>query len=124
MLIRTYRLIEMVQNKKPNLKPKAKIWLEKRGDPIVGEGRIELLKKIKDTGSLKKASEKMNMSYRHAWGEIEKLEKRLDYKVVKPQKGGKNGGGTKLSKQGKTLVEKFNKIEKKIQKIIEKEKFD
>ncbi len=46
---------------------KAKLWLvNDRDEHIMGEGRADLLKAIKDEGSLNKASKKVKISYKHA----------------------------------------------------------
>ena len=51
----------------------AKTWLEKNNDFVIGKGRAELLRLIVEEGSLMKAAKKMNMSYRHAWGSLNKI---------------------------------------------------
>ncbi len=45
-------------------KIKSKIWIESDGKILLGEGRVQLLKAIKETGSLSKAAKKLNMSYK------------------------------------------------------------
>ncbi len=108
---------------KEKLSPAIKFWLEKGEDSIVGEGRIDLLTKIEEKGSLNKAAENMNMSYRHAWGIINKLEERLDYKLVKSEKGGKGGGGTTLTEEGKELVERYKWMKEGLNKTIKERTF-
>ena len=44
------------------------LWLETTEGVLFGMGRAELLDKIEECGSLKKAAEEMGMSYRAAWG--------------------------------------------------------
>ncbi|MFO7792485.1 MAG: NUDIX domain-containing protein [Candidatus Saliniplasma sp.] len=86
----------------------------KKGDRFVlGEGRKELLTLIEKTGSLTEAAEKMDMSYRHAWGIIKKIEEAADENVVVSKRGGDKGGGTKLSKFGTGLLEKYEEMKKK-----------
>ena len=54
-----------------------KLFLEKNSEFILGPGRIELLQLIRELGSLKKAAERMDMSYRWAWGRINKTQEGL-----------------------------------------------
>ena len=62
-----------------------KIWLtradgdavDKEGQELVGQGRIELLRRMAELGSLKKAAESMDMSYRLAWGRLKKMQKSM-----------------------------------------------
>ena len=45
---------------------KVKCWIETNGDKFYGPGPHELLQNIKAEGSLSKAAEKMQLSYRKA----------------------------------------------------------
>jgi len=102
------------------MKAKIKIWLEKDGKQLLGEGRIRLLKTIEDKGSLKKAVEKLGYSYRYAWGIIRKLEKRMEKKLIISHKGGAHGGDSRLTEYGKKLIEKFDKYKEEIKQENEK----
>ncbi|MEM4911793.1 MAG: DNA-binding protein, partial [Metallosphaera sp.] len=45
-----------------------KIWIEdEEGKPVIGKGGVALVKAIIDSGSIAKASEEMNVSYKFAW---------------------------------------------------------
>lgn len=97
-----------------NMKAKIKVWLEKDGKQVLGEGRIKLLKTIENLGSLKKAVEELGYSYRYAWGIIKKLEKRMNRQLIISHKGGAHGGDSHLTDYGKNLIEKFEKYKKEI----------
>ena len=45
---------------------KFKCWLEKDGEVLVGNGKVGLLKRIDELGSIQRAAEEKGMSYRHA----------------------------------------------------------
>ena len=94
------------------MKIKSKVWLEKDGKLVFGSGKSELLKAIDQAGSIKAAAEKMGVSFRHAWGYITAIEKRLGFKLIERMKGGIGGGGSRLTPQGKELVRKFDRLEK------------
>lgn len=81
-----------------------KTWLLEDEKFLLSEGRAELLRLIDTEKSLLKASEKMGMSYRHAWGTIKELEESLGKKVVQSSRGGKEGGRTRLTKAGKEVL--------------------
>jgi molybdate transport system regulatory protein len=49
---------------KGKVKIKHKIWLERNGKVIFGQGRSILLRAIDECGSLNSAAKKLNMSYR------------------------------------------------------------
>jgi molybdate transport system regulatory protein len=89
---------------------KVKIWLEKNGDLLLSSGQIDLLRKIRDCGSLYKAKE-LSMSYRAAWGKIKATEKKLGRKFVQTE------GRVKpllLTNDGQELLERFDEFQKEV----------
>lgn len=97
------------------MKVKSKVWLEKNGELIFGEGKSELLKAIEETGSIKKATQKMGISFRHGWGYITAIERRLGFKLIERSRGGRGGGGSRLTPQAKELIQKFDCLKHDIQ---------
>lgn len=81
------------------------LWLETAEGVFFGTGRAQLLAKIEEYGSLKKAAEDLGMSYRAAWGKIRKTEEVLGVKLI-VQKGCKKGGH-RLTEHGELLKEKY-----------------
>lgn len=82
------------------------------GERVFGEGPCRLLENVEKQASLKKACEDLNMSYSKGWGIIKKAEKTLNYKLLESQAGGKEGGGSYLTKEAKTLVKTYRSFEK------------
>ena len=102
-----------------NYKIKSKIWIEAKGEILLGEGRVRLLKEIEETGSLNKAAQKLSMSYKKAWGLIDDVNKRGEKPVVTKIIGGKRGGGTVLTEYGKSLVKTFDQINESCWKYLD-----
>lgn len=98
-----------------------RFWIDEAEGPFLGTGRIILLEKIKEKGSITNAAKSMKMSYRKAWQLIEDMNKRAKHPLVEKILGGKNGGGAKLTKAGEEAIEQFHKMENEI-KLIIKEK--
>jgi len=93
---------------KDALKPAYKLWLETKEGYVFGKGTSELLQRIEQEGTLSGAAEALGMSYRHAWGVIKKVERRLGKPVLKTRKGGRlGGGGAELTETGRELVKTF-----------------
>ena len=89
-----------------------KVWLEYKGEPLVGKGGAKILETIQDVESISKAAKKAEMSYRYVWNYLAKLEKRLGEPVVKTFKGGsKGGGGAILTDLGKKLLTEYYRAE-------------
>lgn len=100
-----------------------KIWLENKGEVIAGNGKINLLKMIDELGSIQRGAQKMGLSYRHAWGMIQKMEQRAGFKLVKTAVGGKEGGGAILTSRGQELVQKYLTLRNNLDKFV-KQKFN
>ncbi len=85
----------------------------KRDDRFVmGEGRAELLRWIKEEGSISSAAKKMDMSYRHAWGTIKKMEKNSGEKLVKSRRGGDKERGSSLTPAAEQLLRDYEDLKK------------
>ncbi|MCK8817358.1 LysR family transcriptional regulator [Natroniella sulfidigena] len=92
-----------------------KIWLEnEQGERVMGKGLLALLSFIDQTGSINKAAKELEMSYRAAWGKLNKAEEELGYDLIERRSGGRGGGGSRLTEKGNNLLDKFNKFSKKV----------
>lgn len=100
---------------------KSRIWIEKDGVPFLGFGRIKLLKMIDDKMSINSAAKELKMSYKKAWNLINDMNLMTDEPVVQTNIGGKDGGGTKLTKYGKQLITNFETINSNCMDYLEKE---
>ena len=99
---------------------KFKVWLEKEGEVIASNGKIGLLKLIGELGSIQKAAQEYGMSYRHAWGMIQKIEKRSGLKFVETQVGGKEGGRARLTAAGREFLGQYSTFQKGLTEVIQK----
>lgn len=99
---------------------KFKVWLENKGEVIVGNGKVGLLQLIGELGSIQRAAQEYGMSYRHAWGMIQKIEKRSGFKFVETQVGGKEGGRARLTPKGRELLSQYSAFQKGLDKVIGK----
>jgi molybdate transport system regulatory protein len=89
-----------------------RIWFKKAGKNLLGNGRVELLEKIDEYGSISKASKAMKMSYKAAWDMVDAMNNLSDKPLVQKVTGGKNGGGTQLTDAGLALINTFKKFKK------------
>lgn len=103
------------------LKAKFKLWLDTAdGEGALGDGKWQLLKTIEKKGSLAAACNSLRISYRKAWGDIKKVQDALDITIVEKHRGGKNGGSSGLTEDGKELVRAYTKFHKEVEKALEK----
>lgn len=97
-----------------------KLWLEHNGRVIFGQGRRELLMAVASTGSLAGAARELGMSYRAAWGRMKASEERLGFSLVEPSDKGKRG--MRLTSRAQELLDRFEALEQKAQKLVDKER--
>lgn len=93
------------------LRLQTKIWIaDEDGKVVFGLGRMRLLTRIDECGSISEAAKSLNMGYRAAWGRIRATEKRLGKPLLVRNIGGSSGGGSQLTPFAKELLEKFRKF--------------
>ena len=92
------------------LKLRSSYWIvDDAGNIIIGKGRAEILENIEKTGSINQAAKVMKMSYKGVWSKIKATEKHLNQKIVHADRQ----EGSRLTSQGKQLLEKYRQLEKK-----------
>ena len=77
----------------------------------LGPGKVELLKLIEETGSLNKAAKRMGMSYMRAWTLVQTMNECFREPVVIAERGGRAGGGMKVTETGRRALVLYQKIE-------------
>lgn len=110
-----------ISMKKGAYELKGRIWIEGRDGTFLGFGRVALLEKIKEYGSISEAAKSMNMSYRHAWELIDSINRQAKSPLVETSTGGKGGGGAILTEAGERAVTTFWKIYGRFKRFLEKE---
>lgn len=97
-----------------------KIWLETSDRVgVLGDKKCELLKAIDETGSLNDAIKKLGLTYRKTWDNLRRIEKELGFALIKPTRGGVDGGSTVLTLEGKIIIAAFEKFHSEFDSIIQ-----
>lgn len=104
-------LTNIVMTEKKKYTIRTRVWIDEEDGPYLGAGRIVLLEKIKETGSITNAAKEIKMSYRKAWQLVEDMNKRSNTILVEKILGGKNGSGSALTKEGERIVNEFHQLE-------------
>src|SRR5216684_7031488 len=89
------------------MKPKLRVWVTFGEDLKFGDGRARLLELIDARGSLKKAAQELEMSYRNAWGYLRDLETAAGFKFVERAPGGGPESGMRLTRAGKRFLRHY-----------------
>lgn len=86
---------------------RGRLWVDGPEGTFLGYGRVVLMERIREHGSITKAAKSMDMSYRHAWRLIDSMNRQSSKPYVVREAGGRNGGGTRLTEEGERAIEKF-----------------
>lgn len=89
------------------------------GENFGGHGRIDLLSRVAESGSIARAAKAIGMSYKAAWEAIDTMNHLAGQPLVERLTGGKGGGGTRLTRRGEQLVENFRIIEREHRQFID-----
>lgn len=101
------------------LRCKTKVVLTKEED-FFGPGIYCLLKYIDETGSIQAAAAKMNMSYSKGWKMVNKVEKEMGFPFLNRCNGGKNGGSSTLTEEGRLFMERYHAMVEDMRRMGEK----
>jgi len=96
----------------------AKLFLEDQEKYVLGPGRVELLRSVKELGSLRKAAQKLGMSYRWAWGRLNDAEKALGVRLLAHNEA--SGGKAKtLTAEALELLAWYDSIDSDVKAVLE-----
>ena len=90
------------------MKPVTRITLtDDNGIKFFGEGPCRLLRAVERTGSLRAAAMEMEMAYSKANKLLKQAEQALGYPLTARSTGGRDGGGSVLTPEGRKLLEQY-----------------
>lgn len=85
------------------------IFLDETDNKFFGEGPARLLHAIEEYGSLRSAASSMNMAYTKALKILKTAENTLGFSLTTRTAGGKSGGGSQLTPEGKEWLYRYEK---------------
>ncbi len=100
---------------------RGKIWIEGEKGTYIGFGRVVLLQRIKQFGSISKAARSMEMSYRHAWELVDSMNRQAGTPLVETATGGKGGGGARITRTGEAAIATFWNLYENFQQFLERQ---
>jgi molybdate transport system regulatory protein len=107
--------------KGPPFRCRGRVWIDGREGTFLGYGRIVLLERIRDHGSITKAARSMEMSYRHAWELVDSMNRQASRPLIETATGGRGGGGARLTEEGEDAVRLFWEFYGEFQDFLDKE---
>ena len=90
------------------MEPVMRVYLyDDNHNRFFGEGPCRLLHAIEATGSLRAAASSMNMAYSKALFILKRAENVLGFPLTEKRIGGKAGGGSRITSQGKEFLTRY-----------------
>ena len=87
----------------------------------IGPGKADILEAIEETGSIAAAGRSMGMSYKRAWHLVETMNRCFKSPLVEASKGGRAGGGARLTELGHEVLARYRRMEMLTARVIEPE---
>lgn len=84
------------------LKADGRFWLTLEGRNFLGRGRVELLQRIRETGSISRAAKDMKMSYKAAWDAVNAMNAAWQAPLVES-----GPSGSRLTEEAEKLIATF-----------------
>ena len=109
------------RNAKPTPGFRGRIWIDGSEGTFIGYGRVILLERIREQGSITKAAKSMQMVYRHAWDLVDSMNRQAKEPLVEMAKGGKGGGGARVTKAGERAIKRFRRFYDDFQSFLKRE---
>lgn len=88
-------------------------------DDMIGGGKVELLRVVRDTGSISAAGREMGMNYRRAWFLLDTLQSCFATPLLETERGSGENAGTRLTPLGLELLERFEEHQNALAKVSE-----
>jgi molybdate transport system regulatory protein len=100
---------------------RGRVWINGDEGTFLGYGRVILLERLREYGSITKAAKSMDISYRHAWELVDSMNRQSPAPLVVTVAGGKGGGGTQLTQEGENAIRLFWQFYADFQDFLAKE---
>jgi molybdate transport system regulatory protein len=100
---------------------RGRVWIDGPEGTFIGYGRVVLLERIMEHGSITKAAKSMQMAYRHAWDLVDSINRQAKQPFVELSTGGKGGGGARVTEAGERAVKAFWRFHEDLQAFLKRE---
>jgi len=92
----------------PTFQPRFRIFY--RDEVALGPGKVELLRAIRETGSIRQAALQIEMSYMRAWLLIRTMNRCFKEPIVSATRGGR-GRGARLTPMGNLALDLYERLQ-------------
>ncbi|MCM0082441.1 TOBE domain-containing protein [Geomonas sp. Red32] len=107
-----------MKNRDDKMEVSGHLWFNLAEQRFLGGERIELLERIDQLGSIAKAAKASGLSYKTAWDMVRTINNMSHLPLVDRLTGGKGGGGTSLTPEGKRILGQYRVIQEELQRLL------
>src|SRR5438270_9063022 len=103
-----------------HLKPHHKLWLNSDGAFLMGPRYLRFLTAVQRTGTIRAAGREVGWSYRTCLNRLRRMERVLGSPVLLTTRGGRRGGGARLSPAAGRRVRAFGQWQREVAQLSRK----
>lgn len=100
---------------------RGRVWIDGPEGTFIGYGRVVLLERIIEHGSITKAAKSMQMAYRHAWDLVDSMNRQAETPFVELATGGRGGGGARVTEAGMRAIKAFRRFHEDLRIFLRRE---
>jgi molybdate transport system regulatory protein len=97
-----------------------KVWVVFADRTKLGDGRARLFELVDELGSIRKAVDRMGMSYRAAWGYIRELEAAAGFTFLRRKPGRGGTAGARLTKEGRAILVRYRRFRTSLDQLAQR----
>lgn len=98
-----------------NLRARIEVFLELNGETILDSRLARVLEEVERRGSLLAACRAAGAPYSRTWEKITRIEEILGAGVLEAKRGGVGGGGARLTRLGKMLLQRYREASRELE---------
>jgi molybdate transport system regulatory protein len=102
---------------RPHLAPKQKLWLNWDGVFLMGPNYLRFLSAVDKTGTIRGGGQAVGWSYRTCLNRLRRMERVLGAPILTTSRGGRTGGGARLTPEARRLVKVFSQWQREVERL-------
>ncbi len=103
-----------------HLAPRQKLWLNWDGVFLMGPNYLRFLAAVDKTGTIREGGRAVGWSYRTCLNRLRRMEQVLGAPVLATTRGGRTGGGARLTPEARRLVKVFARWQREVERLTRK----
>ena len=103
-----------------HLAPRQKLWLNWDGVFLMGPNYLRFLAAVDKTGTIREGGRAVGWSYRTCLNRLRRMERVLGAPVLATTRGGRTGGGARLTPEARRLVKVFDRWQREVERLTRK----